>query len=67
MEKDKEKLPEAAGKEGSPPIGEKQVEEAYQTLLRYRAGKVNLDGTGCASGSACAGGRARWSPPRPGS
>ena len=43
MEKDKEKLPEAAGKEDSPPIGEKQVEEAYQTLLRYRAGKANLE------------------------
>ena len=43
MEKDKERLPEAAGKEDSPPIGEKQVEEAYQTLLRYRAGKANLE------------------------
>ena len=44
MEKDKEKRPgEGPGEAAAPPIGEKQVEEAYQTLLRYRAGKANLE------------------------
>ena len=44
MEKDKEKRPgERPGEAAAPPIGEKQVEEAYQTLLRYRAGKANLE------------------------
>ena len=29
--------------ESIPPIGEAEVEEAYRTLLRYRAGKANLE------------------------
>ncbi len=29
--------------EAAPPIGEAEVAEAYQTLLRYRAGKANLE------------------------
>ena len=40
-----ERIPEpgAAHAGSAPPIGEDEVKEAYQTLLRYRAGKANLE------------------------
>ena len=50
------------GRQTAAPIGPDEVRAAYQTLLKYKAGKANLEkriiatssGTSCASGSACA-------------